>query len=216
MPIPAPALSETLEEVPLSRKLVAAGTVGPMIWMLEAPVERVILFPAENTIVPVEDAKVPAETALRPEMEMLDAPEAREMLGPSTRLTLEEEAFRLKLVATGTVGPTMVIDDAPVFRVMFAPAAKMIVPVEVAAAVPMAATAAAPGVGPTMVIELAPLLKVMFAPATSETLAVVPFRVNVPPPPPAPPEIVIVLPDEDRVMLLPATSTSGGWLMIIE
>ena len=32
-PIPAPATSETLDEVPLSEKFVAAGTVGPITVM---------------------------------------------------------------------------------------------------------------------------------------------------------------------------------------
>jgi hypothetical protein len=42
----APAIKETLEELPLSEKLVAAGTVGPMIVKLLAPLLIVILAPA--------------------------------------------------------------------------------------------------------------------------------------------------------------------------
>jgi hypothetical protein len=73
-------------------------------------------------------------------MVMLDAPLANAMFAPATRDTLEELAFNEKLVAAGTDGPTTVIDPTPVFRVILAPAANTIVPVEVAAPVPNADT----------------------------------------------------------------------------
>ena len=88
IPILAPAEIDTLDEVPFKTKFVAAGTVGPMIWMLLAPVESVILFPADSTMVPVDEANVPAEIAFRPEIVILEAPEANDKFGPSTKLTL--------------------------------------------------------------------------------------------------------------------------------
>jgi hypothetical protein len=55
--IPAPATKETLLELPFRLKFVATGTEGPMIWMLLAPVEIVILLP-ERTMVPVDVARL--------------------------------------------------------------------------------------------------------------------------------------------------------------
>jgi len=62
---------------------------------------------------------------LEAEMVMLLAPEAKAMLAPATKLTLDELAFNEKLVATGTVGPTTVILLAPELKVMLAPATKL-------------------------------------------------------------------------------------------
>jgi hypothetical protein len=56
------------------------------------------------------------------EIVIVEALEAKPTLAPATRETLDEEALRLKLVATGAVGPTIVILEAPELKVMFAPA----------------------------------------------------------------------------------------------
>jgi hypothetical protein len=56
-PMPVPATRDALLELPFRLKLVAAGTVGPMIWMLEAPVEIVMLLP-ESTMVPADVARL--------------------------------------------------------------------------------------------------------------------------------------------------------------
>ena len=42
------------------------------------------------------------------EIVMLLAPEAKAMLAPATRDTLDDDAFKLKFVAAGTAGPEIV------------------------------------------------------------------------------------------------------------
>jgi len=53
VPIPAPAAMETLEDVPFSEKLVAAGTVGPTMVMACNDCDRVMLFPPTNVANPL-------------------------------------------------------------------------------------------------------------------------------------------------------------------
>jgi hypothetical protein len=133
---------------------------------------------------------------------MLLAPEAKLMPAPVTKDTLELEPFNEKLVAAGTVGPTIVMLLAPVFRVMFAPATS-----DTLEDVPWREKFVAAGtVGPTMVMLLAPELRVTFAPATKLTLDDVPLRVKPPPPPDVPMIVIFGLVEFcDKVMLLPAT-----------
>lgn len=93
------------------------------------------------------------------------APLANAIFAPATRLTLDDEAFNEKLVAAGTVGPTMVMLLAPELNVMFAPATKLTLE-----DVPFSENPIAPdGVGPMMVIEglVESWLRVMFGPATN-------------------------------------------------
>lgn len=63
--------------------------LGPTIWMLLAPVERVMLLPAEMMIVPVLDANPAAEIAFRPLNETVISPAAvavcKLIFGPATR-----------------------------------------------------------------------------------------------------------------------------------
>jgi hypothetical protein len=89
-PIPVPATSDTLLDVPFKEKLVAAGAdATPMICILLAPVESVMFAPAEITIVPVLETKPFAETAFSPEIETVIAPAAvavcKLMFGPAAK-----------------------------------------------------------------------------------------------------------------------------------
>jgi len=63
-----PATKETLLEDPFKLKFVAAAVVAPWIVTDDAPVLRLILLPATNTMLPVLSAPaVPsAETTLGP------------------------------------------------------------------------------------------------------------------------------------------------------
>jgi hypothetical protein len=105
------------------------------------------------------------------------------MLAPATRLTLEEEAFKLKLVATGTLGPEIVIIWLVWLRVMLFPPTK-VNPPEVILVV-------TPAVFPLeickelstvelfvawTVIVLALLLRDIPAPAIRDTLEELPFN----------------------------------------
>jgi hypothetical protein len=53
------------------------------------------------------------------------APEANAIFAPATNDTLDDDAFNAKLVAAGTVGPTIVMELAPLLSVMFAPATRL-------------------------------------------------------------------------------------------
>jgi len=53
-----PATKETLDDDPLSEKLVAVGTVGPTIVMLDAPELKVMLFPATSETLAVVPLRV--------------------------------------------------------------------------------------------------------------------------------------------------------------
>ena len=50
------------------------------------------------------------------------APLAKATLAPATKENEEEDAFKEKFVAAGTVGPTIVMLEAPELNVIFAPA----------------------------------------------------------------------------------------------
>ena len=112
---------------PLKDCVPPAAIEAPTIVIELAPVFRVMLLPATRTIEPVLNAPaVPrAETTaalLDAEIVILDAPLAKLIFAPATRLTLDEEALSEKLVAAGTVGPIIVIVEATLVSVMFAPA----------------------------------------------------------------------------------------------
>ncbi len=122
----------------------ALWTLGPPIEITPAPFEEtVMLFPPEMVIGPLDKEPVgPIELTTDPveEIVIVEAEELNPIPAPATKLTLLELPLRLKLVAAGTLGPTIVMLEAPVFKVMFAPAASTIVPVLVARPVPNAAT----------------------------------------------------------------------------
>jgi len=101
IPTPAPAWSVTLLLDPFKLKLVAAGIVGPMIWMEDAPV-LIVTFDPESTIVPVEVARLepwmtfpPPPEGDGPTIVIEEAFELRVMFAPATRLTDCPEPFRL-------------------------------------------------------------------------------------------------------------------------
>ena len=105
---------------------------------------------------------------------MLDALLLRLIPAPATRDTLDDDPLRLKFVAVGTLGPTMLKELAPLLIVILAPATSetlLLVPFRLK-------LVAAAGVGPTIVIDDAPVFRVMFAPATSDRLLELPFSEN--------------------------------------
>ena len=89
------------------------------------------------------------------------APLANAIFAPATRDTLEEDALRLKFVAAGTVGPTIVMLLAPLLNVILAPATRLTL-LDVPFKLKFVATGT---VGPTIVMLDAPVFRVMLAPA---------------------------------------------------
>ena len=125
----APATRETLDEVPLSKKLVAAGTFGPPIEITPAPFdEMVILFPPEMVIGPeLNDPVGPMLTTFDPVVEMvieLDE-ELNPIPVPATSETLLDEALRLKFVATGRPVTEMVMVEELEENPILVPATKL-------------------------------------------------------------------------------------------
>lgn len=106
------------------------------------------------------------------------------MLAPATRDTLELVPLRLKFVAAGTVGPTIVILLAPEFRVMLAPATR-----DTLLDVPLREKLVAAGTaGPITVIDglVDSWLRVILLPATNwkaDELAVFAVPLVAPPAP---------------------------------
>ena len=167
--IPAPEKMSGLEYVPVEfvkvfptavRETVPAPPDAPMIWMLLAPVESVILFPAEMTTVPVEDAKPAADIAFSPLNETVIAPaavavcklillpatNAREMAVP---VMLVPDALIVCVPSAAADGPMIVTSPADDESVTFDPAAKRIGP---------DATVVVPSVAPPAVNESIPKL----------------------------------------------------------
>src|SRR5689334_19383956 len=80
---------------------------------LATPVLKLIPVPELMLRVPVIEAAPTRETAFSPLMVMLEAPEAKEILGPATSETLLEVPFNAKLVAAAGAGTEMVTLPAP-------------------------------------------------------------------------------------------------------
>jgi hypothetical protein len=176
----APATRDTLLELAFKLKLVAAIATGEEIVIVppEAPTDtapapdRLKLFPME-IVVEAAPSVFPAIVPVRVEwaakvleivivLRLLDKP----IPAPATRDTLLDDPLSEKFVAKGTVGPTIVIEDAPVVSVILLPATNVTLLL-----VPFSEKLVANGtVGPTTVIDDAPELNVIFAPATKLTL----------------------------------------------
>lgn len=100
----APATNDTLEDVPLREKFVAAGTVGPTRVSDDAPEFMVMFAPATmETLLEVPlRLKSVAAGIVGPSIVMVELLLLNVMFTPATKDTLVALPFRLKLVAPST------------------------------------------------------------------------------------------------------------------
>lgn len=81
--------------------------------------------PADEEVVLPRAVRLMLEVWTTAEMVMVEALFPMPIPAPAEIETLEDVPFNWKLVAAGTVGPTMVMELAPEFRVILAPADRL-------------------------------------------------------------------------------------------
>ena len=181
MPIPAPAEIDIAPVEPFSDEttLALAAGAGTEIVILPAPTptdaipapemfNRFENVPAEELVVFPRAVKDTEDVCTLADTVIVDPACPIPIPAPAERDTLLEVPFKLKFVAAGTVGPTIVMLDAPELKVMFAPATS-----DTLLEVPFSEKFVAVGtVGPMIWIEDAPVERVMLFPAESTIVPV--------------------------------------------